>query len=68
VILPSIFFQKLRCKISAGFQSVMGAFGSRPPHKVRKTPFDGFFGATFDILKPRWLPTNMLGTVLSRIW
>ena len=30
--------------------------------------FDGFFGAKFDILKPRWLPTNMLGTVLSRIW
>jgi len=24
---------------------------------VRQTPFDGFFGAKFDILKPRWLPT-----------
>src|SRR5271165_5959461 len=26
--------------------------------KVRQTPFDGFFGAKFDILKPRWLPTH----------
>ena len=25
--------------------------------KVRQTPFDGFFGVKFDILKPRWLPT-----------
>jgi hypothetical protein len=24
---------------------------------VTQTPFDGVFGAKFDILKPRWLPT-----------
>ena len=24
---------------------------------MRQTPFDGFFGVKFDILKPRWLPT-----------
>jgi hypothetical protein len=24
---------------------------------VRQTPFDGFFGTKFDILKPRRLPT-----------
>ena len=28
--------------------------------EVRKTPFDGFFGTKFDILKPRWLPTPAL--------
>jgi hypothetical protein len=36
---------------------------------VRLTPFDGLFGAKFDILKPRWLLTHWSGltTMFNRI-
>jgi hypothetical protein len=36
------------------------ARSNQPARKVRQTPFDGFFGVKFDILKPRWLLTTSL--------
>jgi hypothetical protein len=35
------------------------ARSNQPARKVRQTPFGGFFGAKFDILKPRWLLTAL---------
>jgi alcohol dehydrogenase len=40
------------------FQSVNGCNQLSLQQSLRKSPFDGYFGTKFDILIPRWLPTD----------